>query len=631
VRCANERSGAKRELEEVAARFEEAGCVLLATEYKDNKTNMPYVCACGAEAEITYHAFDAGHRCSRCAPERYGDTCESKYGEGVRNAFQASEVKEKIKQTNMEKRGVAYPMQSEEVRAKRDKVVEEKCGVKHVFHTKDAMEKSQQSMADMYKAGAYQASENGRLQCQANHGTDNVMQVAEIHEKAMKTAHRFKPYTMPDGRVVHLQGYEDRAIDWLIKTYGADRVLVDRHNMPIIWYQCRGAAHRYYPDIYVKPEDDMPGVIVEVKSVYTASCDLYTLKHKMFYSSTGDEMRAMVLIYDENEFNEPTKIIMEVSDIEAMEDKFTPIESNQELIERNEMMYDEYVSYVSELSDKDHGKEEMAMTNGSSETEEKQPAKIPATTIPATANAINIGALRTAFGRVEAGECDENSLKVFPANVLKEFAVERGAQVGTKQNRTKDDLIKRIMHPEFYAVIDQERPKFIYEIKMDMVKKVGHTNVRWEKPVIIYKCKDCGVEQTAHCVWITDKWTGCKSCSMKKLNKIMNKITNVSCSHTKSKPETTIKQTKRDVIPRIKKPKSPKSYELKMKHIEQRGHTNVRYQSPDILYTCKDCDTDRKTRAENITEQWHTCRNCCTRERATDMSKKSSEARAKRE
>lgn len=53
-------------IEYVKQYFEERGCVLLSTEYKDNKTNLDYMCECGNCSSINFNSFLKGQRCYEC-------------------------------------------------------------------------------------------------------------------------------------------------------------------------------------------------------------------------------------------------------------------------------------------------------------------------------------------------------------------------------------------------------------------------------------------------------------------------------------------------------------------------------------------------------------------------------------
>ena len=80
---------------------------------------------------------------------------------------------------------------------------------------------------------------------------------------------RYKDYTMPSGKIIKVQGYEDLALDILLKTYNEDDIVCGQPILKItgdIFYEDKnGNKHMYIPDIYVKSTD----TIYEVKSQYT--------------------------------------------------------------------------------------------------------------------------------------------------------------------------------------------------------------------------------------------------------------------------------------------------------------------------------------------------------------------------
>lgn len=59
-------AGIRLSFEEVKGYFEQHGCELLETEYKNARTKMRYRCNCGKEALIVYDSFKTGNRCRDC-------------------------------------------------------------------------------------------------------------------------------------------------------------------------------------------------------------------------------------------------------------------------------------------------------------------------------------------------------------------------------------------------------------------------------------------------------------------------------------------------------------------------------------------------------------------------------------
>lgn len=80
--------GVKSKLEDVAAIFTAAGCTLLATEYFNALTPMPFICECGAEHVIRLSKFKAGQRCPACAREKTREGLRSYSTEYVKGLFE---------------------------------------------------------------------------------------------------------------------------------------------------------------------------------------------------------------------------------------------------------------------------------------------------------------------------------------------------------------------------------------------------------------------------------------------------------------------------------------------------------------------------------------------------------------
>ena len=98
-------------------------------------------------------------------------TLKEKYGEDITNVFQATEIKEKIKQTNLKNWGVEYATQSEEIKEKTRNTNNEKYGADYYTQT------------DEYK-------DRAKKTCQLHHGVDNPSQSQEIKNKKIETCRK---------------------------------------------------------------------------------------------------------------------------------------------------------------------------------------------------------------------------------------------------------------------------------------------------------------------------------------------------------------------------------------------------------------------------------------------------------
>lgn len=95
------------------------------------------------------------------------------------------------------------------------------------------------------------------------YGVDNVSQVTEIHERQQKL--RWKSYTLPSGKIIKVQGFEDKALDILLTMFAEEDIITSRRILPNVWYTHKDKNRRYYPDMMIKSNN----TIIEVKSEYT--------------------------------------------------------------------------------------------------------------------------------------------------------------------------------------------------------------------------------------------------------------------------------------------------------------------------------------------------------------------------
>lgn len=97
----------------------------------------------------------------------------------------------------------------------------------------------------------------------------------ENHEKMFIS--KYRKYMMPSGRIINIQGYEDLALDILLKKYKETDLLVTpteiNKKTGIIRYTgIDGRIHSYCPDFFILSENK----IIEVKSQYTYNQHLET-------------------------------------------------------------------------------------------------------------------------------------------------------------------------------------------------------------------------------------------------------------------------------------------------------------------------------------------------------------------
>lgn len=166
------------------------------------------------------------------------------------NSFQNTIIKEKIKQTNIKKYGVENPLLSNEIKEKIKKTNINKYGCEYSI---------QNSVIKM------KIKENNILK----YGVEYPCQNPEIAEKISKKSYSRKDYILPSGLVIQIQGYENYALDFLLKNENINEndIITGCKNVPAIWYNDElGKKRRHYVYIFIPRLNKC----IEVKSTWTA-------------------------------------------------------------------------------------------------------------------------------------------------------------------------------------------------------------------------------------------------------------------------------------------------------------------------------------------------------------------------
>jgi hypothetical protein len=96
-----------------------------------------------------------------------------------------------------------------------------------------------------------------------------IIESDEWNDKVEKNSKKFKDYVFPSGKLVKVQGYENKALDILLQTFIESDIFVQRkeieNEIGKIRYVFNNTEHFYIPDIYIKSINK----IIEVKSNWT--------------------------------------------------------------------------------------------------------------------------------------------------------------------------------------------------------------------------------------------------------------------------------------------------------------------------------------------------------------------------
>lgn len=225
---------------------------------------MHNICECGKPG--IYVNRDGKWRCAKSSnacpsvKEKKRQACLTKYG--VENISQAAEVLAKKKETWMEKYGVDNPSKAKEnadkikaawpeIDRKRKETMRKKYGVESYNSTAEFQDKRKATWIEKY-------------------GVDNPVKNAEVLHRIVLansiSEYQTKAMTLPSGKIIRYQGFENIVIKELLESgLTEDEIVTGPGNVPHIRYEFNGKQHRYYPDIYIPKLNQ----IIEVKSQYT--------------------------------------------------------------------------------------------------------------------------------------------------------------------------------------------------------------------------------------------------------------------------------------------------------------------------------------------------------------------------
>lgn len=228
------------------------------------------------------------------------------YGDDITNFSQTKEWRNKVKKTNNEKYGCDWQVQSDNFKIKAQKTWIKKYNVDCPLKSKVLREKGYKTNFKKYgcKIGRWNPEIAKQTQ-ETNikkYGFIHPLQSDIIQNKIKQTSlikygvehyqqssfaklagYKWYNYTLPSGRIVEIQGYENIFLDEYFKNGGyEDNILINNNDISdkigIIYYYNidDNKKHRYFPDFYLIKEN----TIVEVKSTWTYKASIHINKLK---------------------------------------------------------------------------------------------------------------------------------------------------------------------------------------------------------------------------------------------------------------------------------------------------------------------------------------------------------------
>lgn len=177
---------------------------------------------------------------------------------GVESTNSLQSVKDTKKATFQKKYGVDHQLQIPSIAASVSK--------KNTDNADERLAEAKKTKLKEYGDENYNNRDKYKETCVEKFGVENPSQNAEVHEKKVKNSYKSKEYKFPSGKIVKIQGWENKALDELLLSYSETDINIGTKNIPrITYYDNIGKQHYYFPDIYI-PKDNL---IIEVKSEYT--------------------------------------------------------------------------------------------------------------------------------------------------------------------------------------------------------------------------------------------------------------------------------------------------------------------------------------------------------------------------
>ena len=199
-------------------------------------------------------------------------TCKEKYG--VENFNTLDIIKEKTRKTNNEKYNSDYHLKTDKSKQMIKDNLNDKYGVDNVSKLEYVkIKKKNKSLlkTDVEKLLIREKYKNTILE---RYGVEHLSQDSDFLEELLKKSFSYKSHRLPSGKVISLQGYEPKVIDYLLKYYDEDDILYTNKSIENkigkILYQNIDKVSRYFPDLYIISENK----IVEVKSTFTYDLDI---------------------------------------------------------------------------------------------------------------------------------------------------------------------------------------------------------------------------------------------------------------------------------------------------------------------------------------------------------------------
>ena len=257
--------------------FKEHNCELLETEYINSYTKMKYKCKDNHITSISWDNFKQGYRCITCSG-REKLTYEFVYNYFKEHNCELLDSKYINANTLMKYRCECQCISKIVFGHFQNGQRCIKCGGSEKLTLEYVKNFFKEQRCELLETEYINANSKMKYICECNNESSiswsnfkNGQRCMKCgYDKQEKNSKSFKQFTFPSGEIRNIQGYENIALDELVKKFKEHDIITKRTEMPKIIYELKGKKHRYYPDIWIKSINK----IIEVKSCYTYKKEL---------------------------------------------------------------------------------------------------------------------------------------------------------------------------------------------------------------------------------------------------------------------------------------------------------------------------------------------------------------------
>lgn len=197
---------------------------------------------------------------------KFKETCLNRYG--VEHHNKNAEINTKMTDSLIKR----YEVDGCEIISRTQATNMKRYGEIHYNRTDEGKLRIRETCLEKYGVDNFsqtpEFSDKFKNTCLMKYGVEHPSQDTSVHEQQQKK--RWKLYTLPSGRIIKIQGFENMLLDELLITHNENCIIVDRKLMPKIFYIQDNITRRYFPDVYIPYEN----LIIEVKSTYTVTLNI---------------------------------------------------------------------------------------------------------------------------------------------------------------------------------------------------------------------------------------------------------------------------------------------------------------------------------------------------------------------